>query len=273
MAARGEPRPWTETALNTATESENRIHADDVARRHGFRGGLVPGVVVHAYLVHPGLVAWGRDWLERGHARIALRKPLYDSEKFQVTVRPDGAQAYHGEVLDAEGVLCAEGRVSLPEAPPDAPARRGDRPAPPKAERPEATREALETLRKEGMGAFHARWDGTGEMGRYVRDPRAMAPCVRPDGEGLANPAFVLGLANWALAANVRLGPWLHIESDVQHFAAIPRGAAIAVESSVADLFERAGHAFVDLDVSAYLDGDRPALTARHRAIYRLRGA
>ena len=35
---------YTMTARNPATGSENRIHADDVARRHGFRGGLVPGV-------------------------------------------------------------------------------------------------------------------------------------------------------------------------------------------------------------------------------------
>ena len=29
-------------AHNAATESENKIHHDDVAQRHGFRGGLVP---------------------------------------------------------------------------------------------------------------------------------------------------------------------------------------------------------------------------------------
>ena len=38
---------YTITAHNPATGSENRIHADDVARRYGFRGGLVPGVTVY----------------------------------------------------------------------------------------------------------------------------------------------------------------------------------------------------------------------------------
>jgi hypothetical protein len=31
-------------ARNSATESENRIHADGVARKYGFKGSLVPGV-------------------------------------------------------------------------------------------------------------------------------------------------------------------------------------------------------------------------------------
>ena len=33
-------------ARNPATESENKIHHDDVARQYGFAGGLVPGVTV-----------------------------------------------------------------------------------------------------------------------------------------------------------------------------------------------------------------------------------
>lgn len=54
-------------ARNPSSGSENRIHADDVARRHGFRGGLVPGVTVYGYLagfltdtLGPGWVGGGR---------------------------------------------------------------------------------------------------------------------------------------------------------------------------------------------------------------------
>jgi len=34
------------SAFNTAVASENKIHDDSIARRFGFRGGLVPGVEV-----------------------------------------------------------------------------------------------------------------------------------------------------------------------------------------------------------------------------------
>jgi hypothetical protein len=46
-------------AVNTAKVSENKIHDDEVARRFGFGGGLVPGVDVYAYMAHLPVVRWG----------------------------------------------------------------------------------------------------------------------------------------------------------------------------------------------------------------------
>jgi len=51
------------SAYNTAAASDNRIHDDCVARRFGFRGGLVPGVEVYAYMAHMPVARWGRAWL------------------------------------------------------------------------------------------------------------------------------------------------------------------------------------------------------------------
>jgi hypothetical protein len=269
-----EPASWREVAFNHATESENRIHSDEVAKRYGFRGGLVPGVSVYAYLVHPALAAWGLDWLERGSASAVLRRPLYDGDAFRVEPKLDGPGAYRGEVIDPDGVVCADGRVSRPEGwPPAAPARRGDPPAPAQDARPEATRATLEMLRERGLGSAQIGWPAEGEPDRYVRDLDAMPDLVRLDGGGFANPAFTAGLGNRALTANVRLGPWIHAESHVQHHAAIPSGSALVVEARVADLFERGGHEFVDLDAAVFLEPDTPALTIRHRSIYRLRDA
>jgi hypothetical protein len=267
------PEDWSGIAYNHATESDNRIHSDAVARQYGFRGGLVPGVTVYAYLVHPALVAWGVPWLERGTARVLLRQPLYDGERFSTLVKPDGERAYDGSVENPEGSACAGGRVALPESgsEPTPPALRGDPPAPEPEARPEATREALDGLRERGMGAVHASWRAAAEPDRYVRELSALPDPVRVDRGGFANPAFSLGLANYALTANVRLGPWIHVESEVRHFSAIPLDTRLRVESRVVDLFERRGHEFVDLDVAAFLEPDRPALHVRHRAIYRLR--
>jgi hypothetical protein len=39
-------------AFNTAVASDNKIHDDAVRQQFGFRGGLVPGVEVYAYLAH-----------------------------------------------------------------------------------------------------------------------------------------------------------------------------------------------------------------------------
>src|SRR5438309_947388 len=53
-------------ARNTAESPENKIHDDAVARQYGFRGGLVPGVTVYAYLTHPLVAAFGAAGLDRG---------------------------------------------------------------------------------------------------------------------------------------------------------------------------------------------------------------
>ena len=73
------------SARNTSLHSENKIHDDTVARRLGFRGGLVPGVTVYAYMTRPILAAFGREWLERGRAGVRFTKPIYEGE--EVTLR------------------------------------------------------------------------------------------------------------------------------------------------------------------------------------------
>ena len=75
---------WKASALNTAPDSENQIHSDDLAKRYGFKGGLVPGVTVSAYLLHPVIESAGMDWLEKGYANCKITSPLYDGENFEV---------------------------------------------------------------------------------------------------------------------------------------------------------------------------------------------
>ena len=48
---------WQGVAFNQAPDSANEIHGDRVAKQYGFRGGLVPGVTISAYLLHPAVEA------------------------------------------------------------------------------------------------------------------------------------------------------------------------------------------------------------------------
>ena len=72
-------------ARNTSSTSENKIHDDEIARKFGFRGALVPGVTVYAYLTHPLVEAFGAAWLERGTASVRFTKPIHDGEEVRVT--------------------------------------------------------------------------------------------------------------------------------------------------------------------------------------------
>ena len=262
---------WQADAFNQVPESENEIHGDAVARRYGFRGGLVPGVTVSAYLMHPAAVAWGMDWLERGAATAVVKKPLYDGTRFRVEVSPSGERAYTATLHDAEGTLVAEGSVGVTDTPVDPPVMRGDARVQRGHERPGVSREVLERLRDSGMRAVPSRFSEEAELTGYLRDPEAMAEPYRPSGGAFASPAFLLGVTNWALSANVYLPAWLHLQTEHQSFAPVPSGSELVTELAVADLFEKKGHEFVDLDLATFFADGRPVMSARLRAIYQLR--
>jgi acyl dehydratase len=75
-------------AVNTAPDSENKIHDDRVAAEYGFRGGLVPGVTVYGYMTVP-LVEFAPEWLERGWMKVRFLEPFYHGD--EVIVRAEVA--------------------------------------------------------------------------------------------------------------------------------------------------------------------------------------
>jgi len=280
MVSASQPSSWQGEAFNEVPESENLIHGDEIAKRHGFTGGLVPGVTVSAYLMHPAVEAWGMDWLTRGQAKAVVKQPLYDAERFDVEVKPDPdpdpnsrADRYEATLYNGSGKLCAQGTASLPAVAPEPPAFRGDPKRTRGMERPTASREVFERLREQGLMAVRSRWSHDSELTSYTRDPSHMAGPCRPANGYAASPAYVLGMTNWALAANVFMPAWLHLQTEHQNFAPIPLGSELITELAVADLFERKGHEFVDVELSTFMTDETPVASCRLRAIYRLRGS
>ena len=65
----------------------------------------------------------------------------------------------------------------------------------------------------------------------------------------------------------------LNVENS-RFFRAIEPETDLVVEAAVADLFEKKGHEFADVDVAVFdAQGDAALAGVRLRAIYRLRGA
>ena len=89
---------------------------------------------------------------------------------------------------------------------------------------------------------------------------------------GVAHPGWLLRFANWVLADTVRLGPWIHVSSDLRLAAPVADGDVLEVRAVVTDAFERKGHEFVDLE-ALYLVEGRPVAVCEHRAIWRPRPA
>jgi hypothetical protein len=237
-------------AVNTAVDSENKIHDDAVAAQYGFRGGLVPGVTVYGYLAAPVVGHFGPDWLERGAMDVRLLKPVYDGDDVTVTLQADG----EGRICVQAGE-CATGVAWLHQE--DATTLSGD--APLSRKPPSIDSLAVGTV----LGTWTERLD-LAQMG--------VAAPLDPVLEGRAHPAVMLSLANRVFLENYQLGPWMHVSSEVRKFGSAKQGDEIRVRGRVEDRYERKGHEFVVLDV-AIMNGERTIERVRHTSIWKPRAA
>jgi acyl dehydratase len=257
-------------ARNIAIESENRIHDDEVARRYGFAGGLVPGIVVYGYLTRPVVEAVGSRWFETASTEARFLQPCYEGEEVVVRAEPAAADpevAFSLTAARPDGTVLARGRTSLPskDAPP--PPLDDFPPAPLPRPRPPAS---TETLRPGAVLGSLEIAPGTEALNRFAAEVGDELAIYRGD-DGVVHPAALLGLANEVLAKNVKLGPWIHAESDVTHFSPARLGDSLAVRARVLDRFERKGHDFVVLDVLVIAGANRVVQRVQHTAIYRPR--
>ena len=97
-------------AKNTAVDSVNKIHDDAVAAKFGFRGGLVPGVIVYAYMTVPLVEKFGEAWLARGSMQVKFHQPFYEGEMVVVYAEVDEDSEPTKVIIKAEredGNVCA----------------------------------------------------------------------------------------------------------------------------------------------------------------------
>ena len=250
---------YTITARNPARASENRIHADDVAQRYGFRGGLVPGVTVYGYVATR--LAQDPDWIARGRTSARFRKPCYDGELLEIDLGDDGAIE-----VRSRGEVCVTGRASaVASASTDSldAAVVSQMPGPDPGLRPPASQSSL------------AKGTSLGWI-RVPADEEAVTSYLKRVGIaewrlGVLHPGILLEGANSVLTANVVLPPWLHVESSIAHHRAVLIGEPLEVHAAVADEWEHKGHRFVELNV-AWRSADDVVAVGRHVAIWQLAG-
>ena len=258
-------------ARNSPAHAENKIHDDAVARQYGFRGGLVPGVTVYAYLTHPLVEAFGAAWLERGTAEVRFVRPVLDGEEVTVsgTVTARDARAVRASLVAstaAEGA-CATLTATLPAGTP-VPVNLALYPAAPlPAERAPATRAHLGALTT--LGTPVNAYDDS-RAAEYLEKVSDTLPLYRGRGAWV-HPGYLLDQANRALDRNLTLGPWIHVGSTVRHLGGARVGETLATRGRVRSLFEKKGREFVELDLVIVTGaGARPVAHARHTAIYGL---
>lgn len=262
-----DPAPYSVEAYNLSWAAENKIHDDDVAKRFGFSGGLVPGVEVFAYAAHMPVARYGRAWLERGCMEMRFLSPVYDGKLATVTAH--ASREGLALTVQSQGKVCASGFASAPaeEAVPTPHSTLPWRAPPIPPERPPASQESLAV----GQLLCALPVLATAELASsYLADVRESEAIFAR--EGLLHPGWLLRRCNAVLVDNVKLPPWVHVGSSLRLLAAARIGETVGARARIVANYERKGHRFVDLDVYVHGDEERPVARARHTAIYQLRG-
>jgi hypothetical protein len=256
--------PYRVEAYNTAKQSENKMHDDTVAKKFGFSGGLVPGVDVLAYMVHPAVAHWGREFLERGLIEARFTKPVYDGETVDVTAEQIG-EGLTLAVVGQGGDVRATGSASLAAFPvvpalyeyPDTPAVEKRLPV-----------NADSYQQDKWLGTAPRVWpeDGLAEYLGEVRETEDMY--LR---EGLVHPGVLQRIMNKVLVDNAVLGPWIHVGSRMQLLATASIDDELVARAKVTGNYEKKGHRFVELDALIVANGVTPVAHCQHIAIYQPR--
>ncbi|MGE0624462.1 MAG: hypothetical protein AB7O54_17710 [Pseudomonadales bacterium] len=248
-------------ARNFSESHENRIHSDDVARKYGFRGALVPGVAVFGHLTHPLVERFGERWLDGSVNHTRFHKPAYDGDALSIRLEErDGG--FRVSAHNAEGTLLAELESRMPATLPsaenqsvfDAPRRSAPR-----------TEIRWETIREgEPFPEWHVQVI-TDENQRYADEISDTLPLYR----FVAHPHWLLSIANLALTREYAMPTWLHVGSEIRFRDLVRVGDTLAVNAVPIEKWEKKGHQFVRLYL-AYSRLDHLTTEIFHTAIFRV---
>ena len=248
-------------ARNFSEATENKIHSDEIARKYGFKGALVPGVAVFGHMTHPLVERFGEAWLTRSLATTRFLKPAYHGDTLHIDLEEDDA-GYHVHARDGSGTLLAELHSTMPGELPaaedqrifDAPRR--------DAERVEMRWETITENEPFPEWHFQIISDSNDTYAARISDD---LPLYR----FIAHPHWLLSVANEALTREYLMPAWIHVGSDMRFRELVRVGDTLTVNAVPLEKWERKGHQFVRLYVAYHRD---EILTTEifHTAIFRV---
>jgi acyl dehydratase len=251
----------TAVARNFAEASENKIHSDDIARRFGFTGALVPGATVFGHLAWPLTQRFGERWLHSSWVTTRFIKPAYHGETITLTDR-ETSNGLAVECTNAARVLLATLECTIettqpavdPHADIDAPSK------------PDVRVEiAWDTVRVDEPFATFLWKPDDAHNREYAARVDDETELFR---EGVLHPHAILSQANQVLVRRFVMPAWIHTGSEMRFRKLLRVGDEIEVRAVPLEKWERKGHQFIKLYV-AYVVGGQVATEIWHTAIFR----
>ena len=250
-------------ARNYAVASENKIHSDDVAKRLGFTGALVPGVTVFGHLAWPLTAELGSQWLEGSWVTTRFPKPAYHGERLTITDRQH-ADTYQVECRNPHGALLATLDCTLEAQQPDV-----DLHAQLTSTTPvERVPIAWDTIQLDEPFPTYV-WKPDTELNREYASRLDDDTLLFQ--QGVLHPHAILSQANQALVRRYVMPAWIHTGSEIRFRQLLHVGDAVEVRSVPLEKWEKKGHQFIKLYI-AYLLGGEVATEIYHSAIFRVAG-
>jgi acyl dehydratase len=250
-------------ARNFAEASENKIHSDDIAKRFGFTGALVPGVTVFGHLAWPLTQRFGERWLGGSWVTTRFIKPAYHEETISLMDRETGEDSVAVDCRNTADVLLATLECTMEDPQPAVDPHAYISGAVGPQDRPEI---AWDTVHVEEPFATCL----------WAPDPfvnQKYAAQVGDDTElfqkGVLHPHAILSRANQVLVRRFVMPAWIHTGSEIRFRRLLRVGDAVEVRAVPLEKWERKGHQFIKLYV-AYVVGGEVATEIWHTAIFRV---
>jgi acyl dehydratase len=250
-------------ARNYSEASENKIHSDDIARRYGFRGALVPGVAVYGHLVQPLVNHLGAAWLGHSTGSVRFLKPAYDGDRLTLQFE-DSADGYRVRCYNDAEVLLAELTSAMPDTLPGPEQLPGLTLPPKDPARIDMVWDAVQPGVPFTPWDWHVKADTNTTFAERVDDASVLY-------QRYAHPHSILGIANAALTREYLMPAWIHVGTETRFHSPIEVGETVAVHALPLEKWRKKGHEFVKLYV-AWRRGDEVAAEAFHTAIFRVAG-
>lgn len=252
-------------ARNTASDSPNPIHTEE-ARQHGFRGGIVPGLTLYAYLVRPLVDIWGPTWLQNGQMETQFRAPVYDGDEIVVSAErisgPDSA--FRISVRNENGDECVRGTALQAR----------DRPAVEVAAYPSvpAVDAPLDEGTPERLAADGTLWDFPVETGvEYVQDYLTQIGEVNPVYDDVLHPAVIARVSAYIVGRQFEFhGPRIHTSLRTRSLATAPVDAELTARGRIVKVWERNGSHYLRSDLLVVNAAGDPIMQIDSESIFRL---
>jgi len=84
----GIDRPYTVVAKHTGFKSSNRVHANGLPQKLGFRGGFVLGIAIYGYMTRALVARLGEPWLARALVEVKFLKPVCEGDRLRIETLP-----------------------------------------------------------------------------------------------------------------------------------------------------------------------------------------